>query len=110
MLGNQQLAIYRETEDETRDAEGRRAVTGVPELVATVSGHLFSKDATVYTTEGQILTVWLYRAFVPTGTDVRPEDRIVGADGRDYRVQTVTERRGPDGRVHHLSLECAREG
>lgn len=107
MIGNRALTIQRAAESGARDAEGRR-VAGTWATVATVRGNLFAKQAAASTADGQLLVLWNVKALVPAGTDVRTTDRIT-ADGETYRVLTVTARRGPDGAVHHLSVECERE-
>jgi hypothetical protein len=106
VIGNRSLTIFRATED-GRDAEGRRAA-GAWEPVMVVVGNLFSTQVNVVGDDGQLLTVWDYKALVPPTADIRTQDRIV-SDGTSYRVQSVTARRGPDGSVHHLSVTCERE-
>lgn len=107
MIGNRSLVIQRAGESNTRDAEGRRVATTWA-TVATVRGNLIAQQTNAVSGDGQLLVVWRYKALVPAGTDVRTTDRIA-ADDTTYRVLSVTTRRGPDGKVHHLSVECQRE-
>jgi hypothetical protein len=86
----------------SRDSEGRKTSTFTPG--ETVTGNLFEQASrelvgTVWT------TVQLWKALLPAGTNVTHRDALETADGRRYRIETVTPRRGPSGNVHHLSCQ-----
>jgi hypothetical protein len=88
------------------DVEGR-PVAGTLATIATVSGHLFSRQVTA-SVDGRTVLVNRVQALLPAGTDVRAKDllELVDESGVLYRVTTVASRPSPFGGVHHLSVEC----
>lgn len=104
---NQTLTIESHLVGEERDVEGRRI--GTFTQTATVQGNLFERATreiidNVWTTVGE----WL--ALLPAGTVISHHDVIVDENGHRYRVESVRNRLGIDGNVHHVSCACVLVG
>lgn len=104
MLGNRWIEVSRPTAG-TRDLEGRvTASAWTPQ--PPVWGHLATNRVNSFA-DGQVVSVFETKALLNPDADVRLRDRLSDEDG-EYTITSITPRRGPNGRVHHLSVLCER--
>lgn len=101
---NQPLSVYTATAG-SRDAEGRKQITYA--LTETVWGNLF-ETVSRELIDGIWTQVSSLTALLPAGVDISHKDLVEDSDGVKYRVETVARRRGPDGKVHHVSCVLIR--
>jgi hypothetical protein len=85
-----------------RDDEGRLSGTFVDG--DTVPASVF-EQGTRELVGAQWTTVQSWKALLPATVQVTHRDVLRTADGREYRVETVTPRRGPNGQIHHVTCQ-----
>ena len=107
MIGaNVPLAILSSTMGEP-DAEG--VVMRSYQTTDVVVGNFHQKTATeIVNGSYQVVERWV--AFLPPFVVIDHTSLIEVEDGTRYRVETVAERRGPSGLVHHITATCIKAG